>query len=389
VETAYLDNNATAPVLPEVLEAIRPFFGERFGNPSSAYGRGREARAAVEAARDQVARLLGARAHEVVFTSGGSEGDTAALLGLVSRGEHVVTSAVEHHAVLESCRHLERMGVAVTYLPVDGAGRVDPAAVRAALRPSTRLVSVIMASNETGVVQPLEEIGRIAAEADVWFHTDAVQAVGKLPVDVARLRCDLLTLSGHKLHAPAGSGALYVRSGTVLRPLVRGGPQEHGLRAGTENLPAIVGLGAAADLAAAWLAGGGPAAMAAERDRLEQAILAGIEGARVNGAGAPRTPNTTSVVLPGAAGKSVVAALDLEGIAASTGSACSTGSSEPPYVLVAMGLPAEEAYATVRFSLGKQTRPAELDHLLRCLPPVVARLRALSPLWTRRARAQP
>jgi len=275
--------------------------------------------------------------------------------------------------------------VEVTSLPADRDGRVDPAAVRAALRPSTRLISVILASNETGVLQPLEEIGRMAAEADVWFHTDAVQAVGKVPVDVARLRCDLLTLSGHKLHAPLGSGALYVRSGTFLRPLVQGGPQEHGFRAGTENLPAIVGLGAAAELAAAWLARGGPEAMTAERDRLEQGILARIEGARVNGAGAPRIPNTTSLVLPGAAGKSVVAALDLEGIAASTGSACSAGSSAPPHVLVAMGLPLEEAYSTVRFSLGKQTRPAEVDQVLRCLPPIVARLREVSPLWARRA----
>jgi len=385
VETAYLDNNATAPVLPEVLEAMQPYLGERFGNPSSPYGRGREARAAMETARERVARLLGARAHEVVFTSGGSEGDTAALLGLVTRGDHVITSAVEHHAVLNSCRFLERTGVEVTYLPVDRAGRVDPAAVRAALRPSTRLVSVILASNETGVLQPIEEIGRIAAEADVWFHTDAVQAAGKVPVDVARIRCDLLTLSGHKLHAPLGSGALYVRSGTFLRPLVQGGPQEHGFRAGTENLPAIVGLGVAAELAAAWLAGPSPAAMASERDRLERTVLEQVPGARVNGAGAPRIPNTTSLVLPGVAGKSVVAALDLEGIAASTGSACSTGSSEPPHVLVAMGLPLEEAYATVRFSLGKQTRPAEVDQLLRCLPPVVARLREVSPVWSRRA----
>jgi cysteine desulfurase len=382
VELAYLDNNATTPLLPEVREAVLPFLAGRFGNPSSLHARGRAAHAALEAAREQVARLVGARPHEIVFTSGGSEGDTAALLGLVSPGDHVVTSTVEHHAVLATCRHLEKLGVAVTYLPVDGVGRVDPDDVRAALRPRTRLVSIILASNETGVLQPVEEIGRIAAEADVFFHTDAVQAVGKIPVDVAPLRCDLLTLSGHKLHAPPGIGALYVRSGTFPRPLVHGGTQEHGLRAGTENLPGIVGLGVAAELAAAWLAGSGPAAMAAERDRLERAALERIERVRVNAAGAPRVPNTTSLVIPAVAGKSLVVALDLEGIAISTGSACAAVSNEPPHVLLAMGLAPEEAYATVRFSLGKQTRPEELDQVLRCLPGAVARLRALSPLWT-------
>jgi cysteine desulfurase len=384
MERAYLDNNATAPLLPEAFEAMRPYFSDRFGNASSPHERGRLARAALEEARGKVARLLGALPEEIVFTSGGSEGDTAALLGLVSPGDHVVSCAVEHHAVLQSCKRLQRLGVEVTLLPVDGRGLVDPDAVRAALRPATRLVSVMAASNETGVLQPVEEIGRIAAEADVWFHTDAVQAAGKVPLDVARLRCDLLTLSGHKLHGPQGTGALYVRRGTFLRPLIQGGPQEHGLRAGTENLPGAVGLGAAAEAAAAWLSTGRAQEMAALRDLLERATLDAVERCRANGAGAPRVPSTTSLSFDGVSGKALVAELDLQGICASTGSACTSGGSEPPYVLVAMGLRAEQAYSTVRFSLGKQNSAAEIAHVLRCLPAAVARLRALSPAWAGR-----
>jgi cysteine desulfurase len=367
-----------------VFEAMRPYFSDRFGNASSPHERGRQARAALEEAREKVARLLGALPEEIVFTSGGSEGDTAALLGLVSPGDHVVSSAVEHHAVLQSCKRLQRLGVEVTLLPVDGRGLVDPDAVRAALRPATRLVSVMAASNETGVLQPVEQIGRIAAEADVWFHTDAVQAAGKVPLDVARLRCDLLTLSGHKLHGPQGTGALYVRRGTFLRPLIQGGPQEHGLRAGTENLPGAVGLGAAAEAAAAWLSTGRTQEMAALRDLLELTTLGAVERCRANGAGAPRVPSTTSLSFDGVSGKALVAELDLQGICASTGSACTSGASEPPYVLMAMGLRAEQAYSTVRFSLGKQSTAAEIGHVLRCLPAAVARLRALSPVWAGR-----
>jgi cysteine desulfurase len=384
MERAYLDNNATAPLLPEVLEAMRPYFSDRFGNPSSLHERGRLARAALAEARGKVARLLGALPEEVVFTSGGSEGDTAALLGLVNPGDHVISTAVEHHAVLQSCRRLQRLGVEVTLLGVDGCGLVDPAAVRAALRPSTKLISVLAASNETGVIQPIEEIGRVAAEADVFFHTDAVQAAGKVPLDVARLRCDLLTVSGHKLHGPQGTGALYVRRGTFLRPLVQGGPQEHGFRAGTENLPGAVGLGAAAEAAATWLSAGKASQMAALRDLLERSTLDAVERCRANGAGAPRLPNTTSLRFDGISGKALVADLDLHGVCASTGSACTSGSSEPPHVLMAMGLRAEEAYSTVRFSLGKQTTAEEIGHALFCLPAAVARLRALSPAWTGR-----
>ncbi|HET6436412.1 MAG TPA: cysteine desulfurase family protein [Anaeromyxobacter sp.] len=382
MEEAYLDNNATAPLLPAVFEAMRPYFGERFGNPSSAHRRGREALAAVEEARERVAALVGASAQEIVFTSGGSEGDTTAILGLVSPGDHVITTSIEHHAVLRSCKRLERVGTEVTYLPVEANGRVDPEAVRAALRPTTRLVSVMMANNETGVLQPVEEIGRIAAEAGVSFHTDAVQAAGKVPVAVGRLGCALLTISGHKLHGPPGVGAQYVRRGTFPRPLIHGGPQERGFRAGTENLPAIIGLGVAASLAVEWLAAGAAAEMAAERDRIERTVLERIPASRVHGAGAPRVPNTSSLLFEGISGKALVLGLDLDGICVSTGSACSTGSSEPPYVLRAMGLRPEQAYATIRCSLGKQTTSAEVDHFLRSLPGAVAHLRALSPSWS-------
>lgn len=381
MERAYLDNNATAPLLPAVLDAMRPFLTGGFGNPSSTHARGRAARAAVDAARAQVAGLLGADPEEIVFTSGGSEGDTAALLGVVHPGDHVITTEIEHHAVLASCRRLAAQGCEVTVLPVDEDGRVDPAAVRAALRPTTRLVSVMWANNETGVLQPVEEIGRIVAATGALFHTDAVQAVGKVRVDVRHAGCHLLALSGHKLHGPPGVGALYVRRGTFVRPLVLGGGQEHGRRAGTENLPGIVGLGTAAALAAAWLEAREDGAMRALRDRIERTVLEQIRCAHVNGGAAPRVPNTTSLRFDGLDGKALMLALDLEGVAVSTGSACSAGASDPPYVLRAMGLSPAAAYASIRCSLGKLTTAAEVDVFLSCLPAAVARLRELSPAW--------
>jgi cysteine desulfurase len=381
---AYLDHNATTPLSPEVLAVMAPFFVERFGNPSSLHQAGQRARAAREAARAQVARLVGAAPDEIVFTSGGTEADNLALFGLLAPGDHAITSAVEHHAILAACRRLEAHGLAVTVLPVDGAGRVDPDAVRAALRPATRLISIMTANNETGVLLPVEAIGRVAAEADVWFHTDAVQAAGKVPVDVARLGCDLLSLSAHKLGGPQGAGALYVRKGTPLRPQIVGGAQEGGLRAGTENLAGIVGFGAAAERAGAWLAGGGAAALAALRDRLEAGLAGAVASVRVNGA-APRVANTTNLCFEGVAGSALVVALDQDGICASTGSACAVGAAEPPHVLRAMGLPRELAAASVRFSLGKKTTSAEIDWALACVPAAVARLRALSPVRPRPA----
>jgi cysteine desulfurase len=377
---AYLDNNATTPLLPEALAAMLPYFGERFGNPGSLHQAGQRTRLARDAARAQVARLIGARTDEIVFTSGGTESDNLALRGVLAPGDHVITSAVEHRAVLATCRRLEALGVDVTIVRVDAAGRVDPDEVRAALRPATRLVSVMMANNETGVLQPVEEIGRIAAEAEVWFHTDAVQAAGKVPVDVAQLGCHLLSLSGHKLHGPQGIGALYLRAGTPLRPLLCGGGQEGGRRAGTENIPCMVGLGAAAEHARGWLAAGGAAATAALRDRLESTLVGSLSRVRINGAG-PRVPTTTNLSFEGIAGSALLVALDLMGVCASTGAACSAGSSEPPYVLRAMGLARDRAGAAVRFSLGQHTTSDEIDWALACVPDAVARLRALSPVW--------
>src|SRR5574337_1085947 len=265
----YLDNNATTPVLPEVLEAMRPYFTEQFGNASSIHHHGQETRAAVERARESVAALLGCRPAEVVFTSGGTEADNLAIFGLLKPGEHFITSTIEHHAVLNSGKRLQEMGCEVTYVPVDGRGLVNPDDVRRALRPNTRLVSLMMANNETGVLQPVEEIGLIAAKADVYFHTDAVQAGGKVPIDVKRIGCDLLSISGHKMHAPQGTGALFVRKGRLLHPLFYGGNHERSRRAGTEDVPGIVGLGKAAELAVAALAGGEMERLGALRDRIE------------------------------------------------------------------------------------------------------------------------
>lgn len=381
----YLDNNATTPVLPEVFEAMRPYFGDHFGNASSIHHHGQETRAAVEQARDSVASLLGCRAAEVVFTSGGTEGDNLAIAGLTGAGDHIVTSSIEHHAVLHACKHLEDTGCEVTYLPVDGRGLVDPDDVRRALRPSTRLISIMMANNETGVLQPLEEIGKIAAESDVYFHTDAVQSAGKVPIDVERIGCDALSISGHKMHAPQGVGALYVRKGTRLRPLFYGGRHERSRRAGTENVPGIVALGKAAELALQGFERGEDKKTSALRDRLQQGILAQVEEAGVNGNGAARVPNTTNIYFDHIDGEAMVIALDLKGLAVSTGAACSSGAIEPSHVLVAMGLRPDRARASIRFSLGKQNTAEDIDLALALVPETIARLRELSPAYRKQA----
>jgi cysteine desulfurase len=381
----YLDNNATTPVLPEVLEAMRPYFAERFGNASSIHHHGQETRAAVERARESVADLLGCRAAEIVFTSGGTEGDNLAISGLARAGDHVISSTIEHHAVLNSCKHLEAMGCEVTYVPVDSRGLVDPHDVKGALRPNTKLITIMMANNETGVLQPVEEIGKIAAEADVYFHTDAVQAAGKVPIEVKRIGCDLLSISGHKLHAAQGVGALYVRKGTILEPLFHGGSHERSRRAGTENVPGIIGLGKAAELARKALERGDLAGMAALRDRIEQTILSEIEATGVNGRGAPRVPNTTNIHFDYIEGEALVIALDLKGLAVSTGAACSSGAIEPSHVLTAMGLPPEIARASLRFSLGKQNTEDDVQFALDLVPQTVSRLRELSPVYNRTA----
>jgi cysteine desulfurase len=387
VRRIYLDNNATTPVLPEVFEAMRPHFGERFGNASSIHHHGQDARSAVEHARESVAALLGCRASEIVFTSGGTEADNLAIAGLTKPGDHIITSSIEHHAILHASKYFQEAGREVTYLPVDGRGLVavdgrglvDPDDVRRALRPNTKLISIMMANNETGVIQPVKEIGKVAAEAGVAFHTDAVQAVGKIPVDVKRINCHALSLSGHKFHAPQGVGALYVRKGTKIQPLFHGGRHERSRRAGTENVPGIVGLGKAAELALQGFTDGADKKMSALRDRLQERILSQVDEANINGEGAPRVPNTTNISFDHIEGEPLVIALDLKGLAISTGAACASGAIEPSHVLTAMGLSREQARGSIRFSLGKQNTAEEIDFALELVLSAVTRLRDLSP----------
>jgi cysteine desulfurase len=384
----YLDNNATSPLLPEVFEAMKPYFLEKFGNASSIHQQGQQSRAAVEHAREHVAELVNCRPAEIVFTSGGTEGDNLALFGLTKPGDHVITSAVEHHAVLNACRRLEEIGCEVTYLPVDGCALVDPDDVRRAIRPGTKLISIIFANNETGVLQAVNEIGKIAAEADVYFHTDAVQAAGKVPIDVKEIRCDLLTLTAHKMHGPQGAGALFVRKGTLLQPMFYGGRHERSRRAGTENLPGIVGLGKAGEIAREGFSDGSAERMAGLRDRLERTVLETIDRVGVNSAGAPRVPNTTNIVFDCLEGEAMVIALDLKGLSVSTGAACSSGAIEPSHVLTAMGLSPDRARASLRFSLGKQNTADDIYFALQLIPEVVTRLRGLSPVYKKAARSQ-
>ena len=380
----YFDNNATTPVLPEVFEAMRPYLLEQYGNASSIHHHGQEARGAIERARESVARLLGCSASEVVFTSGGTEADNLAIFGLTSPGDHVITSSIEHHAVLNACSQVESNGCQITHVPVDGQCRINPDDVRRALRPNTRLISLMMANNETGVLQPLEEIGRIAAEADVYFHTDAVQAAGKVPIDVAAIGCDLLTISGHKINAPKGVGALFVRKGTALRPMMFGGSHERSRRAGTENVPGIVALGKSAELALQGFSNGDVAGLEEMRNRLQKLIAETTHDIGVNGDGMPRVPNTTNICFDGIEGEALVIALDLKGLAVSTGAACASGAIEPSHVLTAMGLSPERAHASIRFSLGKQNTPEDLEYALALIPETITRLRELSPVYNRK-----
>ncbi|MGD0929349.1 MAG: cysteine desulfurase family protein [Candidatus Korobacteraceae bacterium] len=381
----YFDNNATTPLLSEVFEAMHPYFFEKFGNASSIHQQGQQARSAVERARERVAELLNCRPAEVVFTSGGTEGDNLALFGLAKPGDHIITSAIEHHAVLNSCHRQEEMGCCVTYLPVDGRGLVDPDDVKRALRPETRLVSIMFANNETGALQAVNEIGKIAAEADVYFHTDAVQAAGKAAIDVKEIGCDLLTISAHKFHGPQGAGALFVRKGTLPRPLFYGGRHERSRRAGTENLAGIVGLGKAAEIAHRGFADGSVVQLAALRDRLENTVLETMELVAVNGGRAARTPNTSNISFDCIEGEAMVIALDLKGLSVSTGAACSSGAIEPSHVLTAMGLSADRARGSIRFSLGKQNTAEEVEFALELIPQVVGRLREISPVYKKPA----
>ncbi|MFZ1971588.1 MAG: cysteine desulfurase NifS [Candidatus Acidiferrales bacterium] len=378
----YLDYNATTPVDREVLDAMLPYFSGSFGNASSIHSAGQRGRSAVDAARDSVAALLGAKPSEIVFTCGGTEADNLALFGTVARVDqprkHMITTAIEHHAVLNSAQALEKQGVDVTYVPVGRTGIVDPDDIRETIRPETALISVMLANNEIGTIQPIEEIGRIAAEEDIYFHCDAVQAAGKLPLDMHRLGVDLLSISAHKIYGPKGVGALYVRAGTELEPIFHGGHHERDRRPGTENVPGIVGMGKAAELAAKHLAEDG-ARLAAMHDKFESALLS-LPGVRLNGDAQLRVPNTSNLSFDAAGGEALVIALDLQGIACSTGAACSSGAVEPSHVLTAIGLTPDQARSSLRFSLGRPTTADEIDRAIAIIPAVVERLRALSPL---------
>lgn len=374
----YLDHAATTPCRPEVVAAMMPLFADDGFNPSSIHSEGRRARAALDEARARVAHLLGARAREIVFTGSGSEADNLALLGVARarrpEGRHVVTAATEHHAVLHAVDALREEGFEVTVLRVDGAGAVRPDAFEAALRDDTVLASIMLANNEIGTLAPIAELARIAHLRGVVFHSDAVQAPGQVPLDVDVLGVDVLSLSAHKFYGPKGVGALYVRSGTPIAPIVHGGGQEAGLRSGTENVAGIVGLATAFEFAVRELAQTAPR-MAALRDRLEDGILQSIPGVVVNGAGAPRLPNNLNVGLTGIDAEALLVRLDLEGISASAGSACRAGANEPSHVVAALGRTAPD-FGVVRFSLGRKTSREEVEHVLARLPPIVAAVRS-------------
>ncbi len=378
----YLDHNATTPVEPAVLDAMLPYFSADFANAASIHTPGQRARAAVETAREQVAALIGARPQEIVFTSGGTESDNHAIFGIVRNAagasKHIITTQIEHEAVLNACQALEKEGgtiaggrnaIEVTYLAVDST-----------IGPQTALITVMHANNELGTVQPLEQIGKVAVQNDIFFHTDAVQSAGKIPVDVNVLGVDLLAISGHKFYAPKGIGALYIRGGTRLRQLLYGGHHQRGFRPGTENVPGIVGLGKAAELARLALAEDATR-VSTLRDELQRELLARIPHSRANAAGAPRTPNTSNITFPGIEGEALIIAFDLKGLACSTGAACSSGAVEPSHVLTAIGLPPEEARASIRFSLGRHSTPQDIAAALEIVPPAVAQLRELSPAY--------
>jgi cysteine desulfurase len=379
----YLDYNATTPMDRAVLEAMLPYCMESFGNASSIHSAGQRARAAVERARESVAILLSAKPSEVVFTSGGTESDNLALFGTVAVSKdtekHIITTSIEHHAVLNACEALQRQGVEVTYVPVRREGIVDPEDIRRALRPQTVLISVMHANNELGTIQPVKEIGRIAREAGIYFHCDAVQSAGKLPINVDLLNVDLLSLSAHKMYGPQGVGALYIREGTRIEPQLHGGHHERDRRPGTENVPGIVGLGMAAELACMRMIEDA-ARISSLRDRFEKALLESADGIRVNGNRRNRVSSTTNLSFAATGGEALVIALDLQGIACSTGAACSSGAMEPSHVLRAIGLSVGEARSSLRFSLGRATTAEEIDYAIAVIPGVVARLRALSPM---------
>lgn len=377
----YMDHSATTAVRAEVVEAMLPWFGEEFGNASSVHGFGRRAHEALERAREAIAARLGARPAEIIFTSGGTESDNLAIQGIAAAAGkgHIITSAIEHPAVLTTCSVLEKRGFDVTRLPVDDTGLVRPADLEQALRPDTILVSIMAANSEVGTIQPVAELAARADAAGVPFHTDAVQAVGKIPVGVDEWGVDLLSLSAHKFYGPKGVGALYVRAGTRLRALQHGGHHEHRRRAGTENVPGAVGMATALDLICAEM----PAEatrLRHLRDRLQQGLLDNVDHSSLNGHPTQRLPHLLNLTCENAEGESILLSLDACGIAVSTGSACSSGSLEPSHVLLAMGIPAEKAHGSVRFSLGRANTAEDVEYVIQQLPPIVERLRRMSPL---------
>jgi len=384
MERIYLDYAATTPTHPDVLKAMLPYFTDAFGNPSSIYSYGQEAKGAIEEARDRVASLIGARDEEMVFTGSGTEADNFALKGTAfaneSKGNHIITSAIEHPAVIQTCKFLEKRGFAVSYLPVDEYGMVDPDDVKKTITSKTILVSVMHANNEIGTIQPIAEIGKICKEAEIYFHTDAVQAVGHIPVDVNGLGVDLLSMSAHKLYGPKGIGALYIRKGTRLVSFMNGGEQERNRRASTENVPGLVGFGKAVEITQQEMKEEAERVKCL-RDKLTQGLLESIDHTRLNGHPVKRLPNNVNITVDFVEGESMLLNLDLEGICASTGSACSTANLEPSHVLLAIGLSHEQSHGSLRFSLGKWNTEEEIDRVLEILPRVIAKLRAMSPLF--------
>ena len=380
----YLDNAATTALSPRVLEAMLPYFTQYYGNPSSVHAFGREAKQGLDKARDQVAKALHCEPSEVIFTGCGTESDNTVLLGVAQRygdkGKHIITTNVEHHAILHTCEYLEKQGYSVTYLPVDQDGLVTAEQVAAAIRPDTILVSIMFANNEVGTIMPIQEIGAVCKEKGVLFHTDAVQAVGHIPVDVQAMHIDMLSLSAHKFHGPKGVGALYCRKGIRLPSYIMGGAQERGRRAGTENVAGIVGLGAAIQLATEQLEEN-RAKMTALRDRLMTGIQARISEVKLNGHPTNRLPNNVNFSFKYSEGESILLMLDMNGIAASSGSACTSGSLDPSHVLLALGLPHEIAHGSVRLTLGDETTEEDIDYTIDVLEKTVARLRAMSPLY--------
>ncbi|VVB71533.1 Cysteine desulfurase IscS 2 [uncultured archaeon] len=379
----YMDHSATTPVAPEVLEAMLPYFTEKFGNASSLHGFGLEAKEALEASREKVARLLGARSEEIIFTSGGTESDNLALKGIAYRnrekGKHIITTAIEHPAILETCRNLEKDGFSVTYLPVKRDGIVDLAALEAALRPDTILISVMHANNEVGTIQPLEEIGRVARERDIFLHTDAVQSVGKIPTNVDALGVDSLSLSSHKLYGPKGVGALYVRKGTKLESIIQGGGHERGLRSGTENIAGIVGLAKAAELAERSMTKEAER-LTGLRDRLSSLVLDRVKDAWINGSMERRLPGNLNFGFRYVEGESLLLYLDSKGIAVSTGSACSSKKLEPSHVLLSLGLEPVDCHGSLRITMGMSNTCEDVDYVAQCIIEAVERFRGISAL---------